>query len=140
MSRNEHFDAGAQQHPVFEVGDPEEYTNPRYKVTSYGAKDKVHPSAFGMQVRQYKPGPTESLGHDQPVTHVPISKVWGTQDYVYAPHVRNLATVPGHIMEPVRGTAYPDGTFESEDHHRVAAAHLRGDKTVPMQIVYRRRA
>lgn len=132
----------ASAHPYYEVGDPDGYElgdlpdgHPGHHVTNYPPSTKVHPSVFGMTIRtpeQEPPrGPSERVNEHQ---DIPLSKVWGSQDYVYAPHVRNLASVPGDQMEPITGRWHTDGSFETDDHHRVAAAHLRGDTHIRAMV------
>lgn len=118
-------------HPIYEVGDPEESTNPDYHVTQYGDQHKVNPSHFGMPVHE---GPLPSTSGQVTSTRVPTSHLKSSQNYVYKPHVENLAKVPQSEFEsrqsddPVRARQVGKHYVVTEGHHRAAAAVHRGDK------------
>ncbi|MGV8846050.1 MAG: ParB/Srx family N-terminal domain-containing protein [Propionicimonas sp.] len=129
----------------FEVGDPDEAqaewgydpADPTRQITRYGPADKVHPSEFGLSIKTHRNAYSpayQSNRHPYPVVLVPLHLIWGTQDYVYAAHVRNLAGVPGDQFEPVMASLHPDGTYEVDEHHRVAAAMLRGDTHIRVAL------
>lgn len=125
------------QFPIYEVGDPEENRGGSALYTKYGPQHRVHPSRFGMQTRSGNEEPVQVAPVKEPrEVDVPLSKVWGTQHYVYAPHVRNLASVPAHVIEAPEAIAWHDGTYEAQDHHRVAAAHARGDDHIRMRVTW----
>jgi hypothetical protein len=129
-----------QQFPIYEVGDPEYHAPERgYHSTRYGAEHEVHPTErFGMARAEptgtYSPT-SESVLHDVPIEHVAVE-----QEYVYEPHVRNLATLPRGVAHgdaadhPVQGVRQGDRVIVHSGTHRTTAALLRGDSTVPIHI------
>jgi hypothetical protein len=117
------------QFPVYEVGGSEG--------ANYGKRDKVSPEHFGIHHDPDVEWPTISGEHEE--RRVPLSKVTAGQDYVYKPHVENLATVPAHVLERA-SEGLPEG-YESGDrvllshgHHRVAAASKRGDTDALIRV------
>lgn len=128
---------------VYEVGG--DHSEPGYESREYTAADKVHPSHFGVRVkpplRERPDWPNIYATPNHRFEHVPLEKTYAPQDYVYAPHVHNLASLPadevshqGHI-DPVQGVKTPEGEVEIQDGaHRLAAAHLRGDKTIGVSL------
>jgi hypothetical protein len=132
-----------QQFTVYEVGDDME--KPGYKSTRYDIKaDTVSPEHFGMKVAGARDTSWGNQGfeatpHEE--RDIPLDKVILAQNYVYKPHVENLATVPQESFhatqkyDPVTAVALPDGRF-LVDHgtHRTTAAVVRGDKTVRVRL------
>lgn len=134
------------QFPVYEVGDPTEHDTsewaPHYRMTQYGKEDQAHPSKFGFDVAPppHEQGLTFERTEKRDVD-VPLDKAVLTQDYVYEPHARNLATVPAESFhptneyDPVDADELPDGRFYiHHGHHRTVAARLRGDATVRAKL------
>lgn len=133
-----------KQFPVYEVGSGEAHDPERgYHQTNYDpVKDTVSPSHFGMPVttrldthdKQMRVVPREELRYED----VPIESVSVRQDYVYEPHVRNLATIPQHILQhptdAITGVRIDDKVVVEHGTHRATAARLRGDKTLGVRI------
>lgn len=134
MAASDHL--SPQQFPHYEVGPDEEHGR-EWDVTNYGPEDKVHPSQFGLPTGKAEGELHYAAGAYQTRT-VPTDSLVALQQYVYAPHVRNLAQVPGEQIEAhnrVLVNAMQDGRYAIDDGtHRAAAARLRGDKTIRVDV------
>jgi hypothetical protein len=83
----------------------------------------------------------ERPGEDLNDTRVPTTSLQASQSYLYAPHVRNLAKLPAaafhetHDHDPISVVRTKDGHHVvMEGHHRAAAAIMRGDHDVRVQV------
>ena len=127
----------AVTHPYHEVGEPDwsdeetTYSNPT---------DKVPPDSMGLPYRDTTRLRSTSHGYQERAM-VPVSSLQSSQDYVYASHVRNLATIPAesfhesHDSDPVHVIRTKDGHHLATDgHHRAAASILRGDPHLMVNI------
>lgn len=128
------------QFPVYEVGDSEHHAPERgYHSTRYGPEHSVSPSSLGMPVGSVK-GPLEPVGEER---DLPLHSVSVEQSYVYEPHVRNLASVPGKAFhgvqdfDPVTAVSTPSGYVVREGTHRTTAALIRGDATIRARVSHR---
>lgn len=126
-----HDNLSPSQFPHYEVGG--------YDGAHYTDEDKVDTSAFGLQAR----GPLQHIDYSPgapQVSSVPVASLRAVQGHVYAPHVRNLASLPAHVLEADERSlpsvfTSPEGTHSiSDGTHRAAAALLRGDQHLRVRI------
>lgn len=95
-------------------------------------------STYGVEVREQDVQPTRSIDHPD-VRDVPVDRLWTDHPHLmFPPKVDALAATPAHDLPPVNVVEHPDGTYLIQDHHRVAAARMRGDHDV--RVIVRKRA
>ncbi len=113
-----------QQFPVYEV---------------HGKRrDKVSPEHFGFR---HDPDPEwPAISGESEVRRVPLQHLVAGQDYVYRGHVKDLATIPAEHLEKHADEGLPEGydvgshVLVGHGHHRLAAAHVRGDKDALVRV------
>ena len=129
-----------QQFPDYQRG-WNEVATPTRVVRNYDDSDKVHPSHFGLPHIDFGDIPGEyhpSLGNP-PEVRVPVASLVAMQPYVHAPHVQNLSTVPGHVLDKANEPVYVDRLKDGrhaidEGTHRSAAAIVRGDTHITARL------
>ena len=107
----------------------------------YDVGMSVSPETFGLQQASVGDGVRRTPVEPHEVD-VPISQVRARQGYVYDKHVQNLATVPQSSFHEIHAvpsvSAHHNGTYLlNEGHHRAAAAIVRGDDTLRVQVTGR---
>lgn len=139
---------GAARHPIYEVGDTsdwDEQPDPReMQVSRYGEGDKVDPGTMGMPVVDTSKLRYNTAGGYDDNAMIPTHTLRASQSYLYAPHVRNLASVPADVFNEPGGTheADPISVVRTKEghhvvmdgHHRAAASILRGDSHVKARL------
>lgn len=108
------------------------------ELPEYGTEGWVPLEMFGMEHRvlEYAMHPVPDSGEIE----IETSSVWGFQEMVFEPYVRQLAETPGAEFtgqSVVLVIEWPDGTHMTTGHHRAAAAYLRGDRTMAVRVIAR---